>query len=355
MSEPPAGTIALLFTDVESSTRLAREAGAAWADLLAAHHAILRNAIERHGGYVDGTEGDAFFATFADSRAAVEAAVDAQRGLAAAGWPGRVRMGVHTGFVERRELGYVSIEVHRAARVGAAAHGGQVLVTAATRALLGEDADVEDLGEHRLKDFPRPERLFHVVYDGHRAADFGPVRTAEARPTNLPEDLAPLIGRDDELARLQALLSNGTRLVTLAGAGGAGKTRLALAVARRLLDDLPGGAFLVALSPVSDPAQVLPAVARALELGDAEGELAPRIAQRLGDRRALLVLDNFEQILDAAPAVAGLLEHSARLRVLVTSQAPLHVRGETVVTLDALEPEAAAALFVERARSAAPG
>src|SRR3954452_24790712 len=201
MAEPPAGTIALLFTDVESSTQLAREAGADWAGVLAAHHALLRDAIERHDGYVDGTEGDAFFATFTDTRAAVDAAVHAQRALAAADWPGRVRMGVHTGFVERREVGYVSIEVHRAARVGAAAAGGQVLVTAATRALVHDDTEVEDLGEHRLKDFPRPERLFNVVYDGRRAADFGPLRAAEARPTNLPEDLAPLLGRDGELAQ----------------------------------------------------------------------------------------------------------------------------------------------------------
>jgi predicted ATPase/class 3 adenylate cyclase len=360
MRQPPAGTISLLFTDIESSTALARQAGDSWGDVLAAHHAVLREAVERHDGYIDSIEGDAVFATFADARDAVESAIDAQRGLDRVDWPGgiealRVRMGVHTGFVERRDVGYVSIEVHRAARVGAAAAGGQVLVTAATRALLDEGTELEDLGEHRLKDFPRPERLYHVVYDGRRAERFGPPRTAAARPTNLPEDLAPLLGRDGELARLQSLLSDGTRLVTLVGAGGAGKTRLALAVARQMLDDLAGGAFLVALAPVSDPAEVLPAVARALDLGEDAGELAPRIAQRLGERQALLVLDNFEQILGAGPAVADLLEHSPRLRVLVTSQAPLRVRGETVMALDALEPQAAAALFAERARSAAPG
>ena len=359
MGAPPVGTITLLFTDIEGSTRLARDVGEGWGEVLATHHAVMRDAIERHGGYVDGTEGDAFFATFSDARGAVDAAIDAQRALASTDWPGaarlHVRMGVHTGFVERRELGYVSIEIHRAARVAAAAAGGQVLVTAATRALLRDDTEVEDLGEHRLKDFPRPERLFHVVYDGLRAAGFPPPRTAAARPTNLPEDLAPLLGRDGELARLHALLSNGERLVTLVGAGGAGKTRLALAAARQLLDDLPGGAFLVTLAPVSDPAGVLPAVARALDLGDDAGEVAPRIAERLGGRQALLVLDNFEQVLGAGPAVAALLERSARLRVLVTSQAPLRVRGETVVALDALAPDAAAALFAERARAAAPG
>ena len=322
MAEPPVGTIALLFTDIESSTRLAREAGDGWADVLAEHHRILRGAIEGHGGYVDGTEGDAFFATFADAKAGVDAAVAAQRALSSAAWPHgigalRVRMGVHTGFVERSALGYVSIEVHRAARVGAAAAGGQILVTSTTRALLGEDTEIEDLGEHRLKDFPSPERLFNVVYDGRRAAEFGPPRTAEARPTNLPEELAPLVGRDSELDHLSLLLGDGTRFVTLVGAGGAGKTRLALSVGRRLLDDLPGGAFVVPLAPVLGPEGVLPAVARALDLADDEGELMPRIAARLGERRSLLVLDNFEQILRRRPGrrrAGGAQPRAARAR-----------------------------------------
>ena len=360
MGEPPVGTITLLFTDIEGSTRLARATGAVWQDVLAVHHEAVARAIERHGGYVEAIQGDGFFAAFADARGAVDAALDAQRALGATAWPGgiealRVRMGVHTGYVERTELGYVGLEVHRAARVGAVAHGGQILATAATCALLHDETEVEDLGEHRLKDFPRPQRLFHVVRDRAHAAEFGPLHTAEARPTNLPEDLTALVGRDPELDHLQALLTDGARFVTLVGAGGAGKTRLALAVARRLLDDLPGGAFVVALAPVSDPAGVLPAVARALELGDDAGALGPRLAARLGQRRSLLVLDNFEQILPAGPTVAELLECAPDLRVLVTSQAPLHVRGETVVTLDALSPEAATALFMERARPAAPG
>jgi predicted ATPase/class 3 adenylate cyclase len=359
MGEPPVGTITLLFTDIEGSTRLARATGPGWQDVLAVHHEAVARAIERHAGYVEAIQGDGFVATFADAREAVDAASDAQRALAAAAWPRgveplRVRMGVHTGYVERTELGYVGLEVHRAARVGAAANGGQIVVTAATRALLQDETELEDLGEHRLKDFPRPQRLFHVVHDGCHAAQFGPLNTAEARPTNLPADLTALVGRDGELDHLQALLGDGVRFVTLVGAGGAGKTRLALALARRLLDDLPGGAFVVALAPVSDPAGVLPAVARSLELADGGGELAPRLAARLGGRRSLLVLDNFEQILAGGPTVAELLERTPDLRVLVTSQAPLHVRGETVVTLDALAPEAATALFTERACAAAP-
>src|SRR4051794_38577932 len=156
MRDPPVGTVTLLFTDIEGSTRLARELGRAWGNVLQAHHDAVRTAIERHAGYVDGVEGDAFFAAFADAREAISAAVEAQSALAARDGP-RVRMGLHTGFVERREAGYVSIEIHRAARVGAAAHGGQILVTQATAALLREDLQLEDLGEHRLKDFPRPE------------------------------------------------------------------------------------------------------------------------------------------------------------------------------------------------------
>ena len=159
MGEPPVGTVTFLFTDIEGSTRLARATGAVWQDVLGAHHDAVERAIERHGGYVDAIEGDAFVGAFADARGAVDAALDAQRALAAAAWPReieplRVRMGVHTGYVERTELGYVGLEVHRAARVGAAAHGGQILATAATCALLRDETEVEDLGEHRLKDFP---------------------------------------------------------------------------------------------------------------------------------------------------------------------------------------------------------
>jgi class 3 adenylate cyclase len=163
MGESPVGTVTFLFTDIEGSTGLARATGAAWQDVLATHHDAVARAIERHGGYVDAIQGDAFVGAFADARGAVDAALDAQRALAAAAWPRgieplRVRMGVHTGYVERTELGYVGLEVHRAARVGAAAHGGQILVTSATCALLRDETEVEDLGEHRLKDFPRSAR-----------------------------------------------------------------------------------------------------------------------------------------------------------------------------------------------------
>jgi predicted ATPase/class 3 adenylate cyclase len=359
MGDPPVGTVTMLFTDIEGSTHLARAAGAGWPEVLSVHHAILREAIQRHGGHVDHVDGDAFFAVFVDAGEAVRAAIEAQRELAGTAWPHgveelRVRMGLHTGYVERQDLGYASIEVHRAARVGAAAHGGQILLTRATRGLLEQEFESQDLGEHRLKDFPLPERLLHVVLDGRRAEDFGPPRTAEVRPTNLPEDLPPLVGRAQELARLHDLLRDGARLVTLVGAGGAGKTRLALAAALRLLDELPGGAFVVALAAVTDPGDVLPAVVRALGLRDA-ADPALLIAGRLGDRPSLLLLDNFEQILSGGPSVAELVERTPALRVLITSQAPLRVRGETIVALDALTPDAAAQLFAERAAATAPG
>ena len=190
-SQAPVGTIAMLFTDIEGSTALATRLGPRWGDVLATHHEVVGAAIKRAGGWVDGAEGDSIFATFADPSAAVSAAVDAQRALATHPWPGEVRtlavrMGLHVGYVERRETGYVGLEVHRAARVGAAAHGGQLLLTAAARAVAGDTVALEFLGTHRLKDFPAPVQLYCAVIDGRGAAAFPPPRTHDARPTNLP-------------------------------------------------------------------------------------------------------------------------------------------------------------------------
>lgn len=346
----------MLFTDIEGSTEFARSLGERWGDVLAAHHAIIATAVERCDGYLDGTEGDAVFATFPDASHAVRAAVEAQREFAGEEHSERlgglrVRMGLHTGYVERTAVGYVGLEVHRAARVASASNGGQILTTLPTRALAGEDLEVEDLGDHRLKDFPVPERLFHVVVDGRRARSFPPPRTASARPTNLPADLRPLVGRNEELDRVCELVLGGARLVSIVGMGGAGKTRLGLAAARRLLDDMPGGAFLVPLAAVTDPAEVLPAAARAIGLGDIGGQLA----ERLSDRPTLLLLDNFEQLLAAAPDISALVAASPGVHVVVTSQAPLRVQEETVLALDALPAEDAVSLFVRRAEAAVPG
>src|SRR3954452_11009336 len=339
--DPPAGTVALLFTDIEGSTRLARALGPGWAAVLEAHHRIVGGAIAEHGGWVERTEGDSFFATFADPAAAARAAVVALRALRSHAWPEPVgelgvRMGLHVGFVERTETGYVGLEIHRAARVGAAAHGGQLLMTAAARAVIGEETETEPLGMHRLKDFPAPEALFCAVVDGRGASAFPPPRTPELRPTNLPAGTPTLVGRDHDLDRVrEALLADGERFVTLTGRGGAGKTSLALVAAAGMLDDHPGGVWLVRLANVAGVDDVLPAMANAVgaELGASPSEA---LIARLRDRGAtLLVLDNLEHVLAAGPAIAELLDALPDLRVLCTSQAPARIAAERCLPLDA--------------------
>jgi predicted ATPase/class 3 adenylate cyclase len=358
---PPAGTVALLFTDIEGSTALARALGPAWGDVLAAHHEIVGTAIEAHDGHVDGTEGDAFFAVFADPRAAAVAAVEVQRALRARAWPTpdgvlRVRMGLHAGHVERRAAGYVGLEVHRAARVAAAAHGGQLLLTDAARALAGDAVPTEDLGLHRLKDFPEPERLHCAVVDGEGAAAFPPPRTLELRPTNLPADDRLLVGRDAELqAVVVGLRQDGERLLTVTGFGGIGKSRLALAAGAALLDTHPGGVWWVPLATVTS-AEAIPAQLGAA-LGvqdDGSRPLLEVLAARLGTSPSLAVLDNLEHLPGAAPVVAGLLAALPHLRVLATSQRPLRLGAEQVLPLAPLRPEDARELFVRLAARRRP-
>ncbi len=347
------GTIALLFTDIEGSTRLARALGSEWAGVLADHHQLVGGAIAAEGGFIESTEGDAFFATFDDVASAARAAVAALRALRSHGWPDavgalKVRMGLHVGHVERRTTGYVGLEVHRAARVGAAAHGGQLLLTGAARSLVGEALVVEPLGVHRLKDFPRPEELFCAVVDGRGAAAFPPPRVEELRPTNLPAGLPTLVGREFDFERVRsALAGGGERLVTLTGRGGVGKTSLALRAATDLLDVHPGGVWLVRLASVSSAREVLVAVASTV---GAEGEsfdspLDALIAHLRARGPTLLVLDNMEHLLEAATALGTLLDELPDLRMLVTSQAPLQLAAEQRVPLDALDDEAALALM----------
>ena len=232
----------MLFTDIEGSTRLAATLGAVWSEVLASHHRLIRDAIEAEEGFIDRMEGDAFVATFIDAAAAARAAVTGLRALREHRWPDgvgvlAVRMGLHVGYVERRATSYVGLEIHRAARVAAAAHGGQLLLTAAARALIGDTVASESLGVFRLKDFPTPEPLFCAVVDGRGAAAFPPPRTYETRPTNLPAGSRALVGREDELLQIRgAFLSEGERMVTVTGRGGAGKTTLALVAATSLLD-----------------------------------------------------------------------------------------------------------------------
>jgi predicted ATPase/class 3 adenylate cyclase len=329
----PTGTVTFLFTDVEGSTRLLHEHGAAYADLLAEHRRALREAFARHQGVEVDTQGDAFFVAFSRAADAVAAAAEAQRALEPG--PIRVRVGLHTGEPIVTEEGYVGIDVHRAARIAGAAHGGQIVLSETTRGLL-DGPDVRDLGEHRLKDLTGAERLFQLG-----EGDFPPLRTLEA--TNLPVVSTPLVGRQQELVELVALLSDGARLLTLTGAGGTGKTRLALQVAAELVGRLSDGVFWVPLAGLSDPELLPSEVAQAIGAPDDLGGF-------LRGKELLLLLDNFEHLLDAAPAVSTALASSERLRVLVTSRMPLRVAGEREYRLEPLPADDASTLFVERSR-----
>ena len=369
----PTGTVTLLFTDMQGSTALLSRIGDAYGEVLAQHDELLRAAWAHHGGVVIATAGDGFQIAFGSASDAVAAATEAQHRLDTHAWahgePVRVRMGVHTGQPRQRGGEYWGIDVHYAARLCDAAHGGQVLLSASTRARV-TDAEVEDMGEHALKDFPAPRRIFHLLLDGRRGADFPPLRTLAVTHSNLPSVATSLVGRERELARLRELLrAPSERLITVVGLGGAGKTRLAVACAAQSLDAFPDGVTLVSLAPVAQPDAVAGAIAEALA-APRRSELGPQAAviEHLRARRALLVIDNMEHLLDGAGALAEILDAAPHVRLLVTSQAPLRLSGERVLILDALAvPEAgadtlaeltaspAAQLFVERATAADPG
>ena len=373
----PTGTVTFLFSDIEGSTRLLGRLGtAAFADVLARHQGIVRDAIAAASGTEIKTEGDSFFVVFRSAPSAISAAAEAQRGLSIEPWPDgvelRVRMGLHTGEgVLAPGADYVGLDVHRAARIAAAGHGGQVLVSGTTRALV-EDAlpggvRLRDLGEHHLKDLSRPERISQLVVDG-LPDRFPPLRTLDATPNNLPVQLTSFVGRTHEVAEARRLLGT-ARLLTLTGPGGTGKTRLALQLAAESIDDFPGGVFFVALEPISDAALVLPTIAAALGVQDGGGEpIERRLADFLRPRRMLLVLDNFEQVAPAAGPMGDLLRAAPELRIVVTSRAVLHVYGEQeypvpplgvpdpahLPTLAALTQYEAVALFIARAVAARP-
>jgi predicted ATPase len=335
----PTGTVTLLFTDVEGSTRLLHELGApAYAGALAEHRRLLREAFARHGGVEVDTQGDAFFYAFATAAAALEAAGEAQRALA--GGPIRVRMGVHTGTPHVAAEGYVGPDVHRAARIAACGHGDQVLVSAATAALAG-GRDLRDLGEHRLKDLSAPERIYQLG-----PAEFPPL--ASLNQTNLPIPATPFVGRGKELGEIGALLAReGVRLVTLTGPGGAGKTRLALQAAGLASDGYPHGVWWVPLAALRDPELVLPTAARVLGATDA-------LADHIGDRPLLVLFDNFEQVVEAASGVGELLAACPRLDLLVTSREPLHLAAEQEYPVPPFAHEDGIAFFAARARATRP-
>jgi predicted ATPase/class 3 adenylate cyclase len=338
----PEGTVTFLFTDIEGSTALLRERADEYPELLAEHRRLLREAADRHGGVVFGSEGDALFMAFGAADAAVAAAREGQQALTAL--PLRVRMGVHTGEPAIAEGDYVGLDVHRVARIAASAHGGQVVVSRPARDAADDVCTFTDLGEHRLKDLPEPEWLFQAG-----EGDFPPLRSLSN--TNLPAPATPLVGRARELGEIAALLrGEETRLLTVTGPGGTGKTRLAVAAGDSLADAFANGVFVVPLAPLRDPELVLPEVARSLGVSEQPGEpLVRSIARRLEERHAHVVLDNVEQVLGAATEVAALLESAPGLAVIATSREPLRIRGEREYALPPLALDEALDLFMERA------
>jgi predicted ATPase len=332
----PIGTVTFLFTDVEGSTRLLREIGAEpYAEALTDHRRVLREAFTTHGGVEVDTQGDAFFVAFPTVPGAVDAAAEATERLA---WgPIRVRIGIHTGTPHLTDEGYVGLDVHKAAWIAACGHGGQVLVSEATAALLGTD-DLRDLGEHRLRDLPASERIYQLGKD-----EFPPLKTLYR--TNLPVPATPFLGRKHEVAEVRELLvREDVRLLTLTGAGGTGKTRLALQSASEVSERYLGGVFWVPLAPLRDPELVLITAAQALGAQDG-------LADHIRDKRLLVLFDNFEHVVEAAPGLSELLRSCPNLDLLVTSRERLRLEGEWEYAVDPLREAEAVELFDARARA----
>jgi predicted ATPase/class 3 adenylate cyclase len=357
MAELPTGTVTFLFTDIEGSTRLLHELGDDYADALDGHRVVLRKAFADHGGVEVDTQGDAFFVAFARASDAIAAAASAQRGLAVG--PIRVRIGIHTGEPLRTDEGYVGMDVHRASRIAAVGHGGQVLVSQTARDLVEADLPAElaldNLGEHRLKDLSGPEQIFQLLGEGLER-DFPPLATLETRPTNLPPQPTRLIGREQELAEVGELLRRAdVRLLTVTGPGGAGKTRLALQAAADRLDDFADGVFYVGLSGVVEPSLVIPAIAQTLGVQESGGLSAVEALERyVHERELLLVLDNLEHVLDAAPQIHQLVLNARALKAISSSRAPLRVSGEWEYPIPDLTEGDAVTLFCERAEAIKP-
>ena len=373
----PGGTVTLLFTDIEGSTSLLQQLGERYTQVLGECRRLLRAAFHRWHGYEVDTQGDSFFVAFARATDALEASVDAQRALARHAWPAgvsvRVRMGLHTGEPQLSAEGYVGLDVHRVARIMSAGHGGQVLLSQATRALveldLPEGVSLRDLGAHRLKDLQHPSHLFQLVIAG-LPADFPPLKTLDTHPNNLPVQPTPFIGREQEVAAVAHLLRREeVRLLTLTGPGGIGKTRMALQVAAELSEEFPDGVYFVNLAPIRDPGFVVPTIAQVLDVKEIAWQpLLDLLKAVLREQQLMLLLDNFEQVVGAAIQVAGLLAACPQLKVLVTSRMVLHVQAEQEFTvpplavpeprhlpdLVALSQYEALALFLSRAQTVKP-
>jgi predicted ATPase/class 3 adenylate cyclase len=370
MAELPQGTVTFLFSDIEGSTRLLASLGESYGDALADHRRLLREAFTSSGGVEVDTQGDAFFYAFARGKDAITAAVAGQRALSSHdfgdGVELKVRMGIHTGEPARSQEGYVGPDVHLGSRICAVAWGGQIVVSSATAALISglKEVTLRPLGDHGLKDIDQRISLHQAVAPGLRE-DFPALRSVGAHPTNLPPRLPELIGRDQDIAAVTELVSSPEiSVVTLVGPGGTGKTRLSLALAAEMLPSFPDGVFFVDLSALSDPSLVIASIAQVLSLRETPGRsLEESLTDHLGTKQMLLVLDNFEQVMEAASQLSSLLQGAKALKVVVTSREALRISGERVVSvaplglpssgsdLDEVTGSPAVALFVARAQA----
>jgi len=373
-----SGTVSLVFTDIDGSTRLLEQLGDGYATLLNDHHRIVGAAMEAHGGLRVDAAGDGLFFSVPTANGALAACIQAQRAVADHQWPEgvgvSVRMGLHTGEPLSAETGYVGIDVHRAARICAAGHGGQILVSASARSLIGttlpDGVSLRDLGEHRLKDLVTPERLYQAVVPG-LPADFPPVRSLETLPNNLPRQLSSFVGRVQEIADVEGRL-DGTSILTLTGPGGVGKTRLALEVGAHLVDSYRDGVWLIELGALNDGSLIGDTIASALRLKQSSAGSIQALIEALAGRRMLLILDNCEHLLDPlVDIVDTLLHHCGDLKVLATSREALGMAGESLMPVPSMTLPApiepgdvhalerltecdAARLFLERGRAVQP-